>query len=64
MKRDNKIALILIGFIIIFILTFIFCGGLEAVLELLNILVSVSEKATGELVDFIDELINIFRGLF
>ena len=64
MKRDNKIALIIIGFVVIFILTFIFLGGLEAVFELLNILVSVSINSVENLIDLIDELINMFRGLF
>ena len=64
MKRDNKIALILIGFILVFVLTFIFFGGLEAVLEVLNILASTSEEAVENLINFIEGLINSFRNFF
>ena len=61
MKRDNKIALILIGFIVVFILTFIFLGGLEATLELLNSLVSISEEAVENLIDLFEKILKIFR---
>ena len=61
MKRDNKIALILVGFIIVFILTFIFCGGLEAVIELLSVLVEKSEEATEYLIDLFRMFFEIFK---
>ena len=61
MKRDNKIALILIGFIIVFILTFIFCGGLEAVLDLLSVLAEKSEEVVGNLIDLFRKFFDIFK---
>lgn len=60
-KKDNKIALILISFLIVFILTFIFLGGLEAVIELLSILVEKSEVAVKNLIDLIEKFLNIFN---
>jgi len=61
MKKDNKIALILVGFIIVFMLTFIFLGGLDAVIELLTILTVKSEEAVENLIDIFKKFFDMFK---
>ena len=58
MNRKAKIALILLGYVVVFILTFIFTGGLEALIQFATESSQAAENLVRELIARIKEALS------